>query len=213
MRAALDVAMAKPVPVPEHILTLESRLRQELDRVERLLEGLLSLARSQRRPSAEEVTVALDQIASAGDRAPDIGDLGKRLDVDLEVSAEVWVSGSETLLSRMVENVIENAISHNQPGGWVASFLLSKGRWPAWSWRTAAACSCRKMSIGSPNRFDGLGTPRTGSQMGTGLGLSIVASIAHAHGGALDLHARRDGGLRVVIALPAAAGAEVGARR
>ena len=29
------------------------------------------------------------------------------------------MTGSETLLSRLVENVIDNAVGHNQPGGWV----------------------------------------------------------------------------------------------
>lgn len=53
MRASLDVAMAKPLPVPEHIRMLEGRLRQEFDRIERLLEGLLALARSQHAPVSE----------------------------------------------------------------------------------------------------------------------------------------------------------------
>jgi hypothetical protein len=35
-----------------------------------------------------------------------------------------------------------------------------------------------------------------------GLGLSIVAAITSAHGGSLGLHARPEGGLRVVITLP-----------
>jgi signal transduction histidine kinase len=52
--------------------------------------------------------------------------------------------------------------------------------------------------------FRRLGADRTGSENGTGLGLSIVAAIAAAHGGALHLHARPQGGLRVHIVLPQA---------
>jgi hypothetical protein len=52
--------------------------------------------------------------------------------------------------------------------------------------------------------FRRLGHDRTGSQNGHGLGLSIVAAVAAAHGGTLDLRARRQGGLRVQITLPAA---------
>jgi signal transduction histidine kinase len=48
---------------------------------------------------------------------------------------------------------------------------------------------------------------RTGSDRGAGLGLAIVASIAEVHGGTLDLAARDEGGLRVAIGLPLAAGA------
>ena len=52
--------------------------------------------------------------------------------------------------------------------------------------------------------FRRLGADRTGSDRGSGLGLSIVEAIATAHGGTLELRARPEGGLRVVIALPLA---------
>jgi hypothetical protein len=41
---------------------------------------------------------------------------------------------------------------------------------------------------------------------GVGLGLAIAKSIAQAHDGALTLAPRRDGGLRVTVQLPRAAG-------
>ena len=47
MRASLDVAVAKPEPVPAQTVALAGRLRTELDRVDRLLEGFLVLARAQ----------------------------------------------------------------------------------------------------------------------------------------------------------------------
>jgi signal transduction histidine kinase len=60
--------------------------------------------------------------------------------------------------------------------------------------------------------FRRIGADRTGSDEGSGLGLSIVAAIAEAHGGSLHLQARPQGGLRVSIQLPAAAGVPAGAR-
>ena len=61
--------------------------------------------------------------------------------------------------------------------------------------------------------FRRLGAERTGSERGSGLGLSIVESIVQVHGGVLDLRARPDGGLRVVIFLPLATGAVQAARQ
>jgi signal transduction histidine kinase len=52
--------------------------------------------------------------------------------------------------------------------------------------------------------FERLGAERTGSRNGHGLGLSIVSAVAGAHGGALELQPRSQGGLRVQIILPAA---------
>jgi signal transduction histidine kinase len=203
MRASLDVAMAKPVPVPEHIRTLEQRLRNEFDRIERMLESLLALARSQHGRVAEELTVTLDEIASAAvaRRAQEISAMS--LEVDLRRCPAVWVRGSETLLSRMVENVIDNAICHNEPGGWIRITPTADG--PLAS--LVVENGGRLLAQGDVDQlaqpFRRLGAPRTRSQTGTGLGLSIVASIAHAHGGELDLHARPDGGLRVIMELPA----------
>ena len=45
MRAAVDVAVAKPGQVPEQTIALADRLRAELDRVDELLDGLLAPAR------------------------------------------------------------------------------------------------------------------------------------------------------------------------
>ena len=54
MRTSLDVAMAKPGPLPPQIDTLADRLRRELDHVDRLLESLLTLAHAQHGPLADE---------------------------------------------------------------------------------------------------------------------------------------------------------------
>jgi signal transduction histidine kinase len=47
---------------------------------------------------------------------------------------------------------------------------------------------------------------RTGTRDGAGLGLAIVRSIGTAHGASVEAHSLPAGGLRVAIALPAAAG-------
>ena len=119
MRASLDVAMAKPGPVPPQTVTLANRLRRELDNIERLLESFLTLAQSQRGPVSDQATVSIDAVASAAieRRSHDISYMG--LDVEQERCPETLVRGSETLLSRMVGNVIDNAVKHNEHGGWV----------------------------------------------------------------------------------------------
>ena len=76
MRTSLDVAMAKPGPVPAHIRTLADRLRRELDHVDRLLESFLTLAHTQQGPPADQSTVSLAELARRRDRAPRRRDLG-----------------------------------------------------------------------------------------------------------------------------------------
>jgi signal transduction histidine kinase len=212
MRASLDVAMAKPGPLPPQIVTLADRLRHELDHVDRLLESFLALAHAQQAPVADQSTLSLDEIASAAiERRAGAISLMK-LTIGQEKCPDAWVTGSETLLSRMVENVIDNAIHHNQQRGWVrvqTEIEGSLGRLVVENGGPVLA-QADVQELAQP--FRRLGAERTGSNNGSGLGLSIVASIAEVHGGTLDLHARSDGGLRVEIALPLAVWTAAGAR-
>jgi hypothetical protein len=211
MRASLDVAMAKPVPQPAHILTLEDRLRHEFDHVERLLESFLSLARAQHGLVTDEFTAALGDIAAAAveRRGDDVSRLG--LEVEQEHCPEAWVTGSETLLARMAENVIDNAVCHNEPGGWIRIMAAADGGLARLVVENGGQLLAQDDVNELVQPFRRLGAQRTGLATGTGLGLAIVASIAQAHGGTLDLRAREDGGLRVTIALPIAVAVPAGA--
>jgi signal transduction histidine kinase len=206
MRASLDVAMAKPGPVPPQSVVLADRLRAELDRVDELLAGLLVLARAQHGALPNHDVVTLDAVVADVLRARSAAIEAAGLSVRLAGDALMPVAGSDVMLRRMVDNVVENAIVHNQPHGWVAV--------ATWAGRD----TCRVVvenggrvldqaevsQLAQP--FRRLGADRVGSDRGSGLGLSIVSAIAAAHGGWLDLLARPDGGLRVVMTLPLVAG-------
>jgi signal transduction histidine kinase len=211
MRVWLDVAQAKPGPQPPQLVSLAGRLRRELDHVDALLESFLTLARTQQGPAADQSTVSLAGIATGAleSRAGAIADL--RLSVDRGKCPDVWVRGSATLLARMVENVIDNAIRHNEAGGWIRVSTESGGSVARIVVENGGALLSHDdvSHLGQP--FQRPGAERTGSDRGTGLGLSIVDSIATVHGGRLGLSARAGGGLRVVITLPLAVTAAAGA--
>jgi len=200
MRASLDVAVAKPAPAASTV-ALADRLRTQLDRVDHLLDGLLVLARAQHGALADTAAVSLaNLVASAmADRAAEI--TAKRLSVAMDVPAAVSVQGSPTLLARLVGNLVDNAVGHNSPDGWIAlsastddseSVLIVETGGPVFDQREVDR-------LAQP--FERLGVERTGS---SGVGLSIVSAVAAAHGGRLSLLARPSGGLRVSVRLPLA---------
>lgn len=199
MRAQLDVAVAKPDAAAQTV-ALADRLRTQLDRVDHLLDGFLVLARAQHGGLADTTPVELgDLIAQAvGGKTADAA--AKQLNVTVDLPPETWTRGSPALLARMVENVVDNAVVHNEPGGWIR--IGADGDHA--EIRLVVETGGRVFDRGEVNRlaqpFERLGAERIGS---SGLGLSIVAAIAAAHGGRLDLLARPAGGLRVAIALPA----------
>jgi signal transduction histidine kinase len=147
--------------------------------------------------------VSLGQAAKAAlaERGDTIGDL--RLTVAQSL-ADAPVLGSEVLLARMTENIIDNAVRHNQPGGWIRVTTSAQGRLAQLTVETGGRILDQRELSGLGQPFRRLGTERTGADTGTGLGLSIVAAVAAAHDGTLDLQARAEGGLRVTITLPLA---------
>ncbi|MFI6818340.1 sensor histidine kinase [Nonomuraea sp. NPDC050328] len=202
MRASIDVATAKPEPPPPQTLLLADRLRTELDQVDRLLDGLLTLARTQHQRGAlpDRVPVSLaDLLAEAlAERSAAIADRALTVHVTTpdDQLGDGLVQGSPTLLAQLVGNVIDNAVRHNRPGGSIRAelrlrALVVENDGP----RLDPAQVAR---LGHP--FQRLGTDRVNSG-GSGLGLSIVAAITSAHGGRLNLTARPEGGLRVEVTL------------
>jgi signal transduction histidine kinase len=205
MRASLDVALAKPEPVPPQTVALAGRLRAELDKIDALLEAFLVLARAQHRHLPGCAALPLDYLVGAAlaDQAAAIR--ASNLTVqDTSGPDGAWVTGSQALLSRLVENVIGNAICHNADGGWIQITTKTDSRRASLVVENGGQVLDQSQVTELAQPFRRLGADRTGSDKGSGLGLSIVAAIADAHGGTLDLRARDGGGLRVCVELPSA---------
>jgi len=214
MRASVDVALAKPGHVPEQTRTLTRRVRTELDHIDRLLEGLLALARAQHGVLLPDTAaLPLDALARAALAEHSALASVKHLTVDADLASNgsgVWVRGSRVLLRRMVENLVDNAIAHNQPGGWIRVAVDAQDRDARLVVENGGPFLAKDQVAQLVYPFRRLGAERTGggSATGSGLGLTIVAAVTDAHGGALDLQPRAEGGLRVTVTLPRTAEAK-----
>ena len=204
MRVSVDVAAAKPGPVPPETITLAGQVRAELDKVDELLDGLLVLARAQHGVLPGGAVFPLDDIVSAALAAREGAIAAKNLTVQHVSSDDIRVEGSQPLLRRMADNVIGNAVSHNRDGGWIRITTQADGDTARLTVENGGDILDPAQVAGLAQPFRRLGADRTGSDNGTGLGLSIVAAIAEAHRGSLDLHASPGGGLKITITLPLA---------
>ncbi|MFD7441690.1 sensor histidine kinase [Streptomyces sp. NPDC059909] len=209
MRASLDVAMAKPGPVPRQTAALADRLQPELDRIDGLLEGFLVLARAQHGAIAGRAPVSLGRLAGEAltARAADIAAKHLTLD-DSGIQDTVWTRGSPALLARLAQNLIDNAVVHNHDGGWIRASATADDAGTRLIVESGGHVLDHEQVARLAQPFQRLGADRTGSDDGSGLGLSIVAAIASAHGGRLDLRARPEGGLCVIVSLPPAVAPE-----
>jgi signal transduction histidine kinase len=200
-RTVLEVALASRKNPPE-TKALADVLLGNTARHERLIEGLLLLAKSERDLGTRVGTPLPDVVRSALDQ---LGAETEEADVDVEARlAPAAVTGDPVLLERCAVNLLENAVKYNVRDGrvWVrtgvrdgTAFLqvVNTGR-PVPSYEVA--------TIFEP--FRRLRADRTGSVEGAGLGLSIVRAVVDAHGGTIDTVPRPDGGLSITVRLPVA---------
>jgi signal transduction histidine kinase len=165
------------------------------ERQERLLEALLTVARSEygdlRRGPVDLAATAAEVL-----RAQDHHKL--RSTTALEPAR---TTGNALLIERLVANLVANAVHHNMPGGRfeVATY-------------TAAGHATFTIANTGPviptdelTRLFGPFQRRSSSVDGVGLGLAIVQAIANAHDAIVKAEARTGGGLTIEIGFPAAA--------
>ncbi len=199
-RTVLEVALADP-DASEDLKSVGRTLLETNARSERLIEGLLTLARSEnhvsdRRPSdlADLARAALDTCAD------ELRDRCVRVHRSLDRAP---VTGDTELLEQLALNLVQNAVRHNDPRGgtvWVRTGSEA-GESALEVSNTGAVVPEHELDrIFEP--FTRLSRQRTGSSHG--LGLSIVRSVAHSHGGSVTTKAREGGGLVVTVCLTAA---------
>ncbi|MFE2555547.1 sensor histidine kinase [Streptomyces sp. NPDC059352] len=180
-RAAIQVALDDDCEVRQ--LLLDTNRRSE-----RLIDGLLLLARSERGLDEREDVPLGEVVAEAYEDAEVVLDGGV-------------VRGSRVLLGQLVRNLVANAVAYNLPEGGTVDVRVGGGVLTVVN--TGPAVPPHQVAgLFEPFRR-GEGRDRMGP--GAGLGLSIVRSIATAHGGAVTAVARSaeaGGGLVVTVTLP-----------
>ncbi|MBN9100597.1 MULTISPECIES: HAMP domain-containing sensor histidine kinase [unclassified Pseudonocardia] len=177
-------------------------LRGETERLNRLVDALLLLARADERglqPRREEVD--LDDVADAERVRPGAGG------VPAEVHAEpVRVIGDRGQLARVVRNLVDNARRHastrvlvtvRRDGGDAVVEVSDDG--------PGVPLSDRGRVF---ERFVRLDDARARSDGGSGLGLAIVAEVVAAHDGSVEIDDAPGGGALFRVRLPAVAASE-----
>jgi signal transduction histidine kinase len=198
-RAVIEVALAKPGALTE-TKRLGRKLLDTTARHERLIEGLLLLARSERELG---IRTPVDIADLARDAIDELGETAGRSAVTItEALSPAPTAGDVVLLERCTANLVENAIKYNHSDGrvWVLT-----GESNGWAY-------VRVENTGPPitppevdtifEPFRRLRADRVGSARGAGLGLSIVRAVVRAHGGVIDAHPRPGGGLAITVQLP-----------
>jgi signal transduction histidine kinase len=189
------IALADPDADATALRKMGERVIAGCERQERLLEALLTLARSEYDQLRRE---PIDLAATAADvmRAHDPHPLRRITTLEPAVTL-----GNPELVERLVTNLVENAVRHNIPHGRVdLATHAAAGRAVLTIANTGPV-----IPTGEVNRlfrpFQRLRS-HPGAADGTGLGLAIVHAIAAGHDATIHASARTAGGLSIDISFP-----------
>ncbi|HVK26274.1 MAG TPA: HAMP domain-containing sensor histidine kinase [Actinokineospora sp.] len=198
-RALLEVALHRGSGSPE-VRQLAETLLEVNARHERLIDGLLLLARSEREIGERSYIDLADIVEHVCAQVPD-GPVAVRVE-----AAEAPTTGNPVLLERLVQNLLENGLRYNvDADGWVRVLSTTQPDGSALVQVSNTGPVVPRYEV--PGLFEPFRQARAAERQatgGAGLGLSIVRAVATAHGGVVYAEPRDGGGLVVTVVLPGA---------
>jgi signal transduction histidine kinase len=202
-RTLIEIALGDPEAGVESLQANNRRVLAAGEQQERLIDALLTLARSEVGVEAREpldlASLTREVLAS---RAVEAESRGVRLEASLS-AAPCW--GDPRLLGRLIANLVDNAIRYNVPAGTleVQTGLGARAEPGSGEALLIVSNTGPLITAGDVQRlfvpFERLDCGRRARNEGVGLGLSIVQAIAAAHDARLAAQARSDGGLCVEV--------------
>jgi signal transduction histidine kinase len=203
MNAAIDVLQSGAKEVPHERDAFLADLEREVDRLGRLAQSLLMLARVQATGDALHLYPV--------DVCPLVHDVAESLraqttvDIDVACDEQLSVLAERGLLERALSNLATNAASHTTHGRVVLAARLDEDGLVELEVRDTG---CGMSPAERERAFERFYRAGARGGEGFGLGLAIVHDIVRVLGGHVELESEPDVGTVVRVRLPAGTGAQ-----
>jgi heavy metal sensor kinase len=196
---------------PEEAREVLTSLMEEVERMQRIVEGLLMLSRAddRRLPLARESINVYEYLDSLREDAEILAEeRGLSLEGRLDRQAR-WkkISADPTRLYQVIMNLVDNALKYTPAGGKVKLFLYGTDHEVCFGVSDTGIGISKDELPKVFRRFYRTDEARTGphgdGERSLGLGLAIVKSIVEAHGGTIGVESELGQGTRFTISMPA----------
>ena len=198
MQAQLELfSVEHPDMLPEtaKFLTL---LREQTERLTQMTKTLLEMSNLQQVARNEQIQL----IPMIEEIFTDLAPLAEKRSITLEAEGDTALTGSDTLIYRLLFNLTENAVKYNRPGGSVRVELAQR--------QEKCIIRVSDTGCGIPEEYQRsifqpffrVDKSRSREYGGVGLGLSLVWEIAALHGGSVWVEESSDKGTTIAVELP-----------
>jgi heavy metal sensor kinase len=202
LRGEIDVALRRERD-PERYRQVLNSNREEIERLCRLLDSLLLLARADA-GKAIAPDESIELTALCRDTLEKIRPLADQQGITLEYEggAEIFTRGDRVALEHVLSNLVDNALQHTPAGESVKVGVAEQ--------EGGAIIKVVDAGRGIPaealphifKRFYRVEGPRALKRQGAGLGLAIVKALTEAHGGRVTVESKLGEGSTVAVWLP-----------
>ena len=198
MQAQVELFSAEHPDVLPETADFLRLLREQTERMTQMTRTLLEMCGLQAVPCTDHIELGpmIDEIFA------DLAPLAEKNNITLEREGDGAMTGSDTLIYRLLFNLTENAIKYNRPGG---SVRLSVTPEPE-----KLLIRVADTGWGIPEHFQRsvfqpffrVDKSRSREYGGVGLGLSLVWEIVKLHGGTVCVENSSEAGTTVAVSLP-----------
>lgn len=195
--------MAEGMVRQEDIPNFSAQIYREAQRMIQLVQDIIKLSELDTQQMSSSQSLEFSRV--------DLSEIAERTGSDMAIQARkaflslnedcspAVIMGNEILLRELCENLAENAIRYNRPGGTVTISTGTAGK--------RAFLQVKDSGIGIPEdalnrvfeRFYRVDKSRSKEKGGTGLGLAIVKHIALLHHGEIQMESRINEGTTVTV--------------
>ena len=198
MQAQLELFSTEHPKVLPETASFLLLLREQTERMTQMTKTLLEMSELRTVPCNDHIEIApmIEEIFA------DLTPLAEKNGIILESTGDGTMTGSDTLIYRLLFNLTENAIRYNRPDGIVRITVTSEEK--QLIIRVAdTGCGIPEQyreSIFQP--FFRVDKSRSRENGGVGLGLSLVWEIAALHGGDVRVEKSSEKGTTIAVKLP-----------
>lgn len=199
MQAQLELFSAEHPNVLPETADFLRLLREQTERMTQMTKTLLEMSELRTVPCTDRIELApmVEEIFE------DIMPLAEKKGITLECEGDGVLTGSDTLIYRLIFNLTENAIRYNRPGGTVRITVTEEG--------SELVIRVIDTGCGIPAQYrESIFQPffrveqsRSRAYGGVGLGLALVWEIAALHGGRVAAEQSDETGTTMAVRLPA----------
>ena len=198
MQAQLELFSAEHPNVLPETANFLRLLREQTERMTQMTKTLLEMSELRTVPCNDRIEIApmIEEIFA------DLTPLAEKNGIILESTGDGTMTGSDTLIYRLLFNLTENAIRYNRPDGIVRITVTEEEK------RLIIRVSDTGCGVPEQYResifqpFFRVDKSRSRENGGVGLGLSLVWEIATLHGGDVRVEKSSEKGTTIAVKLP-----------